>query len=153
MFFLVMIWCQPTGFRQQDMSSPTIILTMPFTAAHPAPLDSSATVADSMPRSIHCRFHLRSTADDGHLAGETCLGHDLRDPREVVVIGREGWHGPYPASSPGAAPLIIARFTKAQCQPCALSTDPGRVIGGYVETQNSELTANQLSGKLGADKS
>ncbi|MEU5645955.1 IS1182 family transposase [Streptomyces milbemycinicus] len=30
----------------------------------------------------------------------------------------KGWHGPYPTSSPTAAPLIVARFTKAQCQPC-----------------------------------
>jgi hypothetical protein len=30
----------------------------------------------------------------------------------------QGWHGPYPTSSPTAAPLIVARFTKAQCQPC-----------------------------------
>lgn len=29
-----------------------------------------------------------------------------------------GWHGPYPTSSADAAPLIVARFTKAQCQPC-----------------------------------
>ncbi|WP_225061085.1 transposase [Nocardia sp. alder85J] len=28
------------------------------------------------------------------------------------------WHGPYPTSSPTAAPLIVARFTKAQCRPC-----------------------------------
>ncbi len=30
----------------------------------------------------------------------------------------KGWHGPYPTSSPDAAPLIVARFTKGQCQPC-----------------------------------
>ena len=30
----------------------------------------------------------------------------------------KGWHGPYPTSSPTAAPLIVARFTKGQCQPC-----------------------------------
>jgi Transposase DDE domain len=30
----------------------------------------------------------------------------------------KGWHGPYPTSSPIAAPLIVARFTKSQCQPC-----------------------------------
>ncbi|MFJ9369756.1 IS1182 family transposase [Nocardia sp. NPDC101769] len=30
----------------------------------------------------------------------------------------KGWHGPYPTSSPTAAPLIVARFTKPQCQPC-----------------------------------
>jgi transposase len=29
-----------------------------------------------------------------------------------------GWHGPYLTSSPTAAPLIVARFTKSQCQPC-----------------------------------
>ena len=29
----------------------------------------------------------------------------------------KGWHGPYPTSSPDAAPLIVARFTRAQCQP------------------------------------
>ncbi|MET7552405.1 transposase [Streptomyces sp. NPDC005479] len=29
-----------------------------------------------------------------------------------------GCHGPYPTSSPTAAPLIVARFTKSQCQPC-----------------------------------
>ncbi|MEU2672668.1 IS1182 family transposase [Streptomyces sp. NPDC007164] len=29
-----------------------------------------------------------------------------------------GWHGPYPTSSPTAAPLIVARFTKGQCHPC-----------------------------------
>ncbi|WP_327419484.1 IS1182 family transposase [Streptomyces sp. NBC_01233] len=29
-----------------------------------------------------------------------------------------GWHGPYPTSSPTAAPLIVARFTKGQCRPC-----------------------------------
>lgn len=31
-----------------------------------------------------------------------------------------GWHGPYPTSSPTAAPLIVARFTKGQCQPCSV---------------------------------
>jgi transposase len=33
-----------------------------------------------------------------------------------------GWHGPYPTSSPDAAPLIVARFTKGQCQPCPART-------------------------------
>ncbi|MFC9500158.1 transposase [Streptomyces sp. NPDC056982] len=34
----------------------------------------------------------------------------------------QGWHGPYPTSSPTAAPLIVARFTKSQCQPCPART-------------------------------
>ncbi|WP_431914939.1 IS1182 family transposase [Nonomuraea jabiensis] len=34
----------------------------------------------------------------------------------------KGWHGPYPTSSPTAVPLIVARFTKGQCQPCPVRT-------------------------------
>ena len=47
----------------------------------------------------------------------------------------KGWHGPYPTSSPTAAPLIVARFTKAQCQPCPVrakcttSRDAARNVG------------------------
>ncbi|MET8406038.1 transposase [Streptomyces sp900116325] len=33
-----------------------------------------------------------------------------------------GWHGPYPTSSPTAAPLIVARFTKSQSRPCPART-------------------------------
>jgi hypothetical protein len=43
------------------------------------------------------------------------------DHREVTYPQGQvsmGWHGPYPTSSPDAAPLIVARFTRAQCQPC-----------------------------------
>ncbi|MGW3659091.1 transposase [Streptomyces sp. NPDC005151] len=46
-----------------------------------------------------------------------------------------GWHGPYPTSSPTAAPLIVARFTKGQCQPCpdraqcTTSRDSARNVG------------------------
>ncbi|MGW4126010.1 transposase [Nocardia sp. NPDC004711] len=47
----------------------------------------------------------------------------------------KGWHGPYPTSSPTAAPLIVARFTKTQCQPCparnqcTTSRDSARNVG------------------------
>ncbi|MEW1913734.1 transposase [Kitasatospora sp. NPDC085895] len=46
-----------------------------------------------------------------------------------------GWHGPYPTSSPTAAPLIVARFTRSQCQPCPVraqcttSRDAQRTVG------------------------
>jgi transposase len=46
-----------------------------------------------------------------------------------------GWHGPYPTSSPDAAPLIVARFTRKQCQPCparaacTTSSDGARNVG------------------------
>ena len=29
-----------------------------------------------------------------------------------------GWHGPYTTTEHAGAPLIVARFTKSQCQPC-----------------------------------
>jgi hypothetical protein len=40
----------------------------------------------------------------------------------------KGWHGPYPTSSPTAAPLVVARFTKGQCQP-ARSASSARNVG------------------------
>jgi transposase len=47
------------------------------------------------------------------------------DRRQVTCPQGEvskGWHGPYPTSSPTAAPLIVAKFTKGQCRPCPVST-------------------------------
>ncbi|WUV40389.1 transposase (plasmid) [Streptomyces sp. NBC_01483] len=47
----------------------------------------------------------------------------------------KGWHGPCPTSSPTAAPLIVARFTKSQCRPCPARTrctttaDSARTVG------------------------
>ncbi|MGV9386865.1 transposase [Nonomuraea sp. NPDC003707] len=47
----------------------------------------------------------------------------------------KGWHGPYPTSSLTAALLIVARFTKGQCQPCPVrakcttSRDGARNVG------------------------
>ncbi|MFI2292606.1 transposase [Streptomyces niveus] len=46
-----------------------------------------------------------------------------------------GWHGPYPTSSPTAAPLIVARFTKSRCRPCparaqcTTTADSARTVG------------------------
>ncbi|MER5363338.1 IS1182 family transposase [Streptomyces sp. NPDC002785] len=45
------------------------------------------------------------------------------------------WHGPYPTSSPTAAPLIVANFTKGQCRPCPTrvqctsSSENARTVG------------------------
>lgn len=47
----------------------------------------------------------------------------------------QGWHGPYPTSSPTAAPLIVARFAKSQCRPCPVrsrctsTVDSARTVG------------------------
>ncbi|MGW7665560.1 hypothetical protein ACWGJX_00035 [Streptomyces sp. NPDC054775] len=45
---------------------------------------------------------------------------DFDRPQVTCPRGKvgQGWHGPYPTSSPTAAPLIVARFTKSRCQPC-----------------------------------
>lgn len=60
------------------------------------------------------------------------------DRRQVTCPQGEtsaGWHGPYPTSSPTAAPLIVARFTKSQCRPCPVrtrcttTTDSARTVG------------------------
>ena len=59
-----------------------------------------------------------------HRAREGYARDDFRidyDRQEVTCPQGQvskGWHGPYPTSSPDAAPLIVARFTKGQCQPC-----------------------------------
>lgn len=53
-------------------------------------------------------------------------------PQGQVSAGR---HGPYPTSSPTAAPLIVARSTKNQCRPCPARTrctttaDSARTVG------------------------
>jgi transposase len=53
-----------------------------------------------------------------HRQGEGCVRDDFRidfDRRQVTCPqGKisKGWHGPYPTSSPTAAPLIVARFTR-----------------------------------------
>jgi len=63
---------------------------------------------------------------------------DDYDRREVTCPQSQvskSWHGPYPTSSPDAAPLIVARFTKGQCQPCPVrdtcntSGDGKRTVG------------------------
>ncbi|QUQ65370.1 transposase [Kutzneria sp. CA-103260] len=54
--------------------------------------------------------------DDFHIDFDR---HQVTCPQGQVS---RGWHGPYPTSSPTAAPLIVARFTRAQCQPCPVRT-------------------------------
>ncbi|MFJ9567922.1 transposase [Streptomyces fuscichromogenes] len=46
------------------------------------------------------------------------MDYDLRQVTCPQGQVSQGWHGPYPSSSPTAAPLIVARFTRGQCQPC-----------------------------------
>ena len=55
---------------------------------------------------------------EGYARDDFRIDYDRQEvtcPQDQVS---KGWHGPYPTSSPDAAPLIVARFTKEQCQPC-----------------------------------
>jgi hypothetical protein len=80
--------------------------------------------------------HTRQHRDqDGYARDDFRIDYD----REEVTCPQgqvsRTWHGPYPTSSPDAAPLIVAKFTRAQCQPCPVraacttSGDGKRTVG------------------------
>ncbi|MFF0110682.1 transposase [Streptomyces hirsutus] len=76
--------------------------------------DHQVTVSGPL-RGNPTRQHRRN---EGFARDDFHIDFDRRQvtcPRGQVSAG---WHGPYPTSSPTAAPLIVARFTKGQCQPC-----------------------------------
>ena len=55
---------------------------------------------------------------EGYARDDFRIDYDRREVTCPQGQVSKGWHGPYPTSSPDAAPLIVARFTKKQCQPC-----------------------------------
>ncbi len=60
--------------------------------------------------------------------------------------------GPYPTSSPDAAPLIVARFTKGQCQPCparaaCTTSGDGKRTVGFPPRELYELQARNRAGQ------
>jgi len=64
----------------------------------------------------------------------------------------KGWHGPYPTSSPDAAPLIVARFTKGQCQPCparaaCTTSGDGKRTVGFPPRELYELQVRNRAGQ------
>lgn len=79
-----------------------------------AELEHRATVSGPLPGNP-TRQHRRNEGfdrDDFH------IDFDRRQVTLPPGPGQRGRHGPYPTSSPTAAPLIVAQFTKGQCQPC-----------------------------------
>jgi transposase len=74
-------------------------------------------------------------AQDGYARDDFRIDYDRREVTCPQGQVSKGWHGPYPTSSPDAAPLIVARFTKKQCQPCparaacTTSGDGKRTVG------------------------
>ncbi|MDX3385206.1 transposase [Streptomyces niveiscabiei] len=67
---------------------------------------------------------LRGNPTRQHRRGEGFARDDFHidyDRRQVTCPQgqvSQGWHGPYPTSSPTAALLIVAWFTNSQCHPC-----------------------------------
>ncbi len=64
-------------------------------------------------------------------------------PQGQVSKGR---HGPCPTSSPDAAPLIVAKFTRSQCQPCPVraactTSGDGKRTVGFPPRELCELQA------------
>src|SRR6185437_14597551 len=72
---------------------------------------------------------------DGYARDDFRAGYDRREVTCPQGQVSSSWHGPYPTSSPDAAPLIVAKFTRAQCQPCparaacTTSGDGKRTVG------------------------
>ncbi|MDX3339701.1 transposase [Streptomyces sp. ME02-6979.5a] len=90
-----------------------------------------ATVSGPL-RSNPTRQHRQNQGfarDDFH------IDHDRQQVTCPQGQARAGWHGPYSTSSPTAAPLIVARFTRSQRRPCPARTqctstaDSARIVG------------------------
>jgi hypothetical protein len=72
---------------------------------------------------------------EGHARHDSLIDYDRQEVTCPQGQVSKGWHGPYPTSSPDAAPLIVARFSTRQCQPCparaarTTSGDGRRTVG------------------------
>ncbi|MET8038119.1 IS1182 family transposase [Streptomyces sp. NPDC005345] len=60
--------------------------------------------------------------NDGFARDDFHIDYDRRQVTCPQGHVSQGWHGPYPTSSPTAAPLIVAKFAKSQCHPCPART-------------------------------
>src|SRR5262249_23019525 len=79
-------------------------------------------------------------------------GYDRREVTCPQGQVSKGWHGPYPTSSPDAAPLIVARFTKEQCQPCparaaCTTSGDGKRTVGFPPRELYELQVRNRAGQ------
>jgi hypothetical protein len=95
-----------------------MVVTHPWPLLEHAAREHQVTVTGPLPGNP-TRQHRRNEGfdrDDFHIDFDR---QQVTCPQGQIS---KGWHGPYPTSSPTAAPLIVARFTKAQCQPCPVRT-------------------------------
>ncbi|GGL86982.1 hypothetical protein GCM10010095_84650 [Streptomyces anthocyanicus] len=97
---------------------------------------------------------LKSNPTHQHRRGEGFARDDFHidfDLRQVTCPQGQvsaGWHGPYPTSSPTAAPLIVARFTKASAVPARLAPSapaPPTAPAPWAFPRASSATCNSAS--------
>jgi hypothetical protein len=92
-------------------------------------------------------------AQDGYARDDFRTGYDRREVTCPQGQASKGRHGPCPTSSPDAAPLIVARFTKGQCQPCpapaacTTSGDGKRTVGSPRASSTSCRPATALTSR------
>jgi transposase len=91
-------------------------------------------------------------AKEGYARDDFRIDYDRREVTCPQGQASKGWHGPYPASSPDAAPLIVARFTKAQCQPCparaaCTTSGDGKRTVGFPPRELYELQVRNRAGQ------
>ena len=105
--------------------------TPPWTRMERAGREHQITLTGPLPGN-RTRQH---RVQEGYARDDFRIDYDRREVTCPQGQVSKGWHGPYPTSSPGAAPLIVARFTKEQCQPCparaacTTSGDGKRTVG------------------------
>jgi Transposase DDE domain/Transposase len=94
-------------------------------------------------------------ADDdreGHARDDFRAGYDRREVTCPQGQVSKGWHGPCPTSSPDAAPLIVARFTKGQCRSCparaaCTTSGDGKRTVGFPPRELYELQVRDRAGQ------
>jgi hypothetical protein len=95
----------------------------------------------------------RHRVQDGYARDDFRTGYDRQEVTCPQGQVSKGWHGPCPTSSPDAAPLIVARFTRAQCQPCparaacTTSGDGKRTVGFPRASSTSCSSATAPAGR------
>jgi hypothetical protein len=88
----------------------------------------------------------------GYARDDFRAGYDRQEVTRPQGQVSKGWHGPYPASSPGAAPLIVARFTNGQRQPCparaaCTTSGDGKRTVGFPPRELCELQVRNRAGQ------
>jgi DDE family transposase len=119
----------------------------------PGPHGAGRTPVPGHPHRAAARHPARQHRDqEGYPRDDFRTGYDRREVTCPQGQVSKGWHGPYPTSSPDAAPLIVARFTKKQCQPCPVraactTSGDGKRTAGFPPRELCELQVRNRAGQ------